>query len=163
MTTLEVERVSASRSKRTPLETKNDRDEEAEADRLQLAPEVRVGHHLVAVDERDDRAGDERAEDDLEPERVGDGGEADEQHERGADADLRGRVLQPQQVGADAHRVLRAAHHAEDDGGEREQRAEQQQRRAGAALAGEEDRQQDDRAEVGDRRGRDDQLAEASR
>ena len=36
----------------------------------------------VAVDERDDRAGDERAEDHLEPELLGERGEADEQHER---------------------------------------------------------------------------------
>src|SRR3712207_7544569 len=32
-----------------------DRDEEAEADRLELAPEVGVGHHPVGVDQREDR------------------------------------------------------------------------------------------------------------
>ena len=65
--------------------------------------------------ERDDRAGDERAEDHLEPELLGDRREADEQDERRADADLRGRVLQPQQVGADADRALGAADDEEDD------------------------------------------------
>ena len=92
-----------------------DRDEDAEADRLELAPEVRVGHRAVGVGEREDRAGRERAEDHLEPELLRGGGEADEQDERAAHADLGRRVLQPQQVGADRARALRAAHDREHD------------------------------------------------
>ena len=49
---------------------------------------------------------------------------------------------------------------SEDGRGEQEQRAQQQQRRPRPALAREEDREQDDRPEVGDRRGGDDQLPE---
>ena len=79
-----------------PARDEEDRDEDAEADGLELAPEVRVGHLPVGVREREDRAGGERAEDDLESELLGGGGEADEQHERAPDADLGGGVLQSQ-------------------------------------------------------------------
>ena len=44
------------------------RDQEAVADRLDLAPELDVGQVLVRVDDPQQRAGDERAEDRLEPE-----------------------------------------------------------------------------------------------
>ena len=88
-------------------------------------------------------------------------GEADEQHEGAAHADLRGRVLQPQQVGADAHRALRAR--GPRRARRRRGRAASRSARSvapGAALAGEEERQQDDRGEVGDRAAGDDELAE---
>src|SRR5438128_46036 len=80
---------------------------------------------------------------------------------RAADADLGGRVLQALQVVGHAARALRTR----DDEVQREphgqQGADEQQRgRRAAALSGEEDREQDDRAEVGDRAGRDDELAE---
>ena len=45
-----------------------DRDEEAVADRLDLAPELHVGEVLLRVDDPQQRAGDERAEDRLDPE-----------------------------------------------------------------------------------------------
>ena len=89
-----------------------DRDEDPEAGGLELAPEVGVGHRAVAVDERDDRAGDERAEDDLEPQLGGQRHEPDEQDEGGADADLRGGVLQAAQDLAQPPRVLDAARSA---------------------------------------------------
>jgi hypothetical protein len=113
-----------------------------------------VAHHLVTVEQRDHRAGDERAEDDLQPEPLGDGGEADEQDQRRADADLSRRVLQAQDVGADPSRALGAAHGEEDDQRQRGEGAEQEQRGADASLAREEEGQQDDRAEVGGRGGR---------
>ena len=119
-----------------------------------------MGHHLVAIGERQDRAGRERSEDHLEAELLGDGGKRDQQHDRPAHPDLGGRVLEPQQVVADPLRALRPAHHEEDRGRQREQAADQDERRPGAALAGEQDREQDDRPEVGDRSGRHDELAE---
>ena len=140
-----------------------DRDEHAEPDRLELEAERRVGHHLVAIGERQDRAGGERAEDHLEAELLGDGGERDQQHDRPAHPDLGGGVLEAQQVVADALRPLRPAHHDEDRGRQREQAADQDERRPGAALAREQDREQDDRPEVGDRPGSHHELAERRR
>ena len=79
---------------------------------------------------------------------------------RGAEGSMRikGDLLRLQDTTAQVR--IRAAQHGDCDRREREQRAEQQQRRARPALAGEEQRQQDDRAEVGDRGGGDDQLPE---
>ena len=53
-----------------------------------------MGHRLVSVHKREQRAGGERAEDRLEPDLLGERDEPDQQHERAANADLRGRVLQ---------------------------------------------------------------------
>ena len=90
-----------------------------------LRRKSRVGHRAVGVDEREHRARRERAEDHLEPELLRGGGEADEQDDRAAHADLRRRVLQPQQVGADAHRALRRrARPTSTTRGEPEQRAD---------------------------------------
>ena len=51
-------------------------------------------HLPIGVDEPKDRAGDEGAEDDLEAQCLGEGGEADQQNERATNADLGGRVLE---------------------------------------------------------------------
>lgn len=69
-----------------------------------------MAHRLVAIEQREHGAGREGTEDDLQAELLGDGGERDQQHDRAADADLGDRVLQAQQVLADAHRALGAAH-----------------------------------------------------
>ena len=63
----------------------------------------------VAVEQGEDRARDEGAEDGLQPELRGDRREADKQHERAPNADLRGGVLKAQEVGADDARALRPA------------------------------------------------------
>jgi hypothetical protein len=122
--------------------------------------EVGVRHDLVAIGEREHRAGDERAEDHLETELRGDGREADEQDHRAADADLRRRVLEPQEVGADRAGQLRPSERRERDDAEDDDAPDEHQGRADAALAGEEQRQEDDRAEVRDRARRDDELPE---
>ena len=83
-----------------PGRDEEERDEDAEADRLELVVEERVRHALVAVDELQRRAGEERAEDRLEPELRGEHDEHREQQERAAHADLGGRVLQPQRASA---------------------------------------------------------------
>ena len=138
-----------------------DRDEDPEAGGLELAAEVGVGHRAVAVDERDDRAGDEGAEDDLEAELGGQRHEPDEQDEGGADADLRGGVLEALQDLAQAPGVLDAGDRQRDEHGDHEQPAEQDDlRRGGARLAREEEREQDHGGEVGDRARGDDELAE---
>ena len=58
----------------------------------------------VAVDHADDDAGEERAEDALQPEPLGQRGERDQQHHREPHPDLRGRVLQPDQHLAEPQR-----------------------------------------------------------
>lgn len=67
---------------------------------------------------------------------------------------------QPEEVGANRARSLRSAQRQEHDDRQQEQPPEQEQRRPDPTLAGEEDREQNDRAEVGDRPGGDDELAE---
>ena len=62
-----------------PAADEEDRHEEAVADGLELHPELRVGHGLVAVDEADDGPGDERAEDGLQAEVLGQDDEHDDQ------------------------------------------------------------------------------------
>ena len=52
-------------------------------------------HRAVLVDEREHCAREEGAEDHLEPERLGEGDEADQEQEGAAHADLRSRVLKP--------------------------------------------------------------------
>ena len=64
--TVDVLANSAFRSNRTPLGDEEDRDEHAETHRLELDPELRVGQRLVAVDQHQQCAGRERAEDGLE-------------------------------------------------------------------------------------------------
>ena len=87
-----------------------------------------MGHLLVAVDQREDRAGHERAEDHLEPQVLGERGERDHQHERAADADLRGRVLEAQRrCRGCAHRVLGAVTARPTTHREQHEAAEQQQ------------------------------------
>ena len=65
--------------------------------RLELEPELRMGHRLVAIDQRHQRARRKRAEDRLEPDLVGKRGKPDQQHKRRSHPDLRGRVLQPRE------------------------------------------------------------------
>jgi hypothetical protein len=117
-------------------------------------------HHFVAVQQGDDRAGDERAEDHLEAEFIRDGCEANEKDDCGSHTDLSGGVLKPEQVASDAHRMLCASHRAEDHDGKYRQSTEEQKRRPDSAFAGEEQGEQDDGAEVRDRRRCDDELAE---
>ena len=59
-----------------------------------LVAEARVAGR-VAVDDAHDDAGEERAEDALQPESFGQRGEGDEQHDREPHPDLGGGVLQP--------------------------------------------------------------------
>src|SRR5215211_6612428 len=159
MTRLEVDAVRASRSKRTPLETKNTGMKKPNP----IASSLRRKSGCVIAWSR---SASETIAPATNAPRMTSSPSASAtaakptNSSRAARADLRGRVLQAQQVRADAHRVLRPAQDGEDHPGEREQRAEQQQRRPGPALAGEEQRQQDDRPEVRDRRGGDDQLPE---
>ena len=70
------------------------RDEEAVADRLDLAPELDVGEVVVRVDDPQQRAGDERAEDRLDPELARERDEEREQQDRDAHAELRRGVLE---------------------------------------------------------------------
>ena len=56
-----------------------------------------MGHRLVAVDELDDRAGEEGAENRLEAKPFGKHDKDSKQEERPADADFRCRVLQTQE------------------------------------------------------------------
>ena len=153
--------VSASRSYLTPVVTKKIGMKIPKPAASSLRAEVGVGHRAVAVDERDDRAGDEGAEDDLEAQLGGQRHEPDEQDEGGADADLRGRVLQALQDLAQAPGVLDAGDRQRDEHGDHEQPAEQDDlRRGGARLAREEEREQDHGGEVGDRARGDDELPE---
>src|SRR5207248_3649117 len=64
------------------------RDKYAEPDRLELQAELRVGHHLVAVDQRQHRTSREGAEDCLESDVLSQGDKADQQDERTTHADL---------------------------------------------------------------------------
>ena len=137
-----------------------DRDEEAEADRLELAPEVRMGHHLVA-------STSETIAPAMNAPRIASSPScwAIAAKPTNSTSAARTRICAVVSCRRSRSARIRAECSAprtttKHDAGEREQRAEQQQRRAGAALAGEEDRQQDDRAEVGDRRRGDDELAE---
>src|SRR4029079_9491294 len=117
---------------------KEDGNEEAEADRLELSAESWMRHHFVAVEQGDDRAGDERAEDHLEAKFIRDGCEANEKDDCGSHTDLSGGVLKPEQVTSDAHRMLCASHRAEDHDGKYRQSTEEQKRRPDSAFAGEE-------------------------
>ena len=65
-----------------PAGDEEDGDEDAEADRRELAPKLGVGHRLVHVEVVEDRAGGERAEDQLEPELLGERDHPDQQDER---------------------------------------------------------------------------------
>ena len=136
-------------------------DQEAEPDRLELGPEVRVAGG-VAVDHADDDAGEEGAEDALQADPLGQRGERDQQHHGEAHPDLGGRVLQPEQHLAEAHRRgRRGRRRVPVTATSRTNSAEQRQPAAGAAVGRrEQQRQQHDRREVGDRRGEDRALTD---
>ena len=136
------------------------RDEEAEADRLELGPEAVVGHPAVLVQERQQPARGEGAEDDLEAQALGERDEGDHQDHRRPDADLGARVLEPQEVVLHPARVLRPAYDEERDSQQGDEHRQQDRGGARAALAGEEERQQDHSAEVRDRGGGEHELAE---
>ena len=89
-----------------------DGDEEAVADGFELGAEVRV-RGGVAVDEADHGAGEERAEDALQPEPFGEHDERDQQDDGEPDPDLGGGVLQagqhPAQVASTGRRRGRRA------------------------------------------------------
>ena len=76
-----------------PAGDEEDRDEDAEADRRELQPKLGMGHAPVLVEVVEDRAGGERAEDQLEAELLGERDHPDQEHERAAHADLGAGVL----------------------------------------------------------------------
>ncbi len=136
------------------------RDEDPEADGLELAAELRVGHLLVLVEQGEDRSCHEGPEDGFQPERVCDRGEAHQQNHCAADSNLGGRVLEADQILPEQAGALRGLHGQQDDRRQQHEAADQEQRGANPSLPREEDREQDHGAEVGDRPRRDDQLAE---
>ena len=86
-----------------PAADEEDRDDEAESDRLELR--ARYGcERRVPIDQPDDRAREERAEDAFQTEPRGQRDERDEQDDGQSHADLCGRVLQPDQQIAQPHR-----------------------------------------------------------
>src|SRR5205085_5397299 len=91
-----------------PAGDEEEGDEDPEARLGELLAEVRVRHRLVAVDELEDGAGHEGAENRLEPELLREHDEADEEDEGAADADLRRGVLQAEKRAREPHRALRA-------------------------------------------------------
>ena len=119
--------MSAPRSKRTPLDTKKTGMNTPKPIASSLRRSAGCVIAAVGVGEREHGSGRERAEDHLEAEMMRGGGEADEQDQRAAHADLGRGVLEPQEVHADAQRALRAAHDEQDRVREREQRADQHQ------------------------------------
>jgi hypothetical protein len=130
-------------------------------DGFELAVEEGVRHALVPVDELDRRTGEERAEDRLEPELRREHDEEREEQERRAHADLRGRVLQPDERRRETHGALQAEDRERDgDDKDAERDQERELRAQPARLAGEEERQQDDRRHLSDRRAGDDDLSE---
>src|SRR5207302_1894681 len=77
---------------------------EPETDRLELHLELRVRHLGVGVDQAQHRAGEERAEDGLEPQALRERDEPDEQQHGEPDADLRGGVGEHLEHSHRAHR-----------------------------------------------------------
>lgn len=106
-------------------------------------------HGPVPVEQDEDRAGQKGTEDDLEPERLGQDGEADEQQEGAPDPDLGARVLQPRE---DGPQPLQASGGGERDGGgdhqQREGAEEQQPGPDAGRFPRKEQREQYDRPEV---------------
>ncbi len=112
-----------------PAGDEEDRDQEAVADRLELEPELRVGGG-VPVEQPDQRAGEERAEDALQADLSASTTKATSSSIARADPDLRGAVLQPHQHVAEPHRSAtrrRPRRRDRDD-------EQHEQRRAGAAA-----------------------------
>jgi len=121
---------------------------------------VRVHGGRVGVDQPQHRSGQERPENRLETQSLGQREKCDEQQRGEPDPDLRGGVHQlgEHPLGAGAapgpHQRHRQQHR------DQRQASQQQQPRGQAGgLLGEQQRQQDHRAEVGDRRRGDDLLA----
>ena len=147
-----------------PGRDEEERHEDAEADRLELLVEERVRHPLVAVDELQRRAREERAEDRLEPEARREHDEEREEQEGAADADLSGRVLQPDERVGKAHRALEAEDRHSDCCDEDREGDEQRELPTEAArVPGEEEREEHDRRHLGDRGARHDDLSERRR
>ena len=121
-----------------------------------------MGHHPVAVDELEDGARDERAEDRLDAEPVGQDDEAGQEQECASHSDLGRRVLQPAQRVGQPPRAARADERERNRRGEEDEPAEQDRARGRAArLRGEEEREQDDGRDVRDRRPRQHGLPES--
>ena len=157
-----LEANSASRSKRTPLVTKKTGMKTPKPTAASFCRNSGMGHRLGRVEVVEDRAGGERAQDQLEPELLGERDHPDQQHERAADPDLGAGVLQADQRRRDPPRALRLAHADRDRGDREHEEPDQDQLRADPArLAREQQGQQQHRGEVGDRGGGDHQLAEA--
>jgi len=89
-----------------------------------------VRHRPVGVDQLEHRTGDECAENRLEPELLSEDDERSQQDEGTAHADLRGRVLQPDERGREAQRALRLRDGDPDCRDERDESAEQDELRA---------------------------------
>ena len=83
-------RIGEERSnlEREPARDEEHGDEDAEADGVELFVELRVGEGVVTIDDGDQGARDERAENDLQAELACQARDQDEQQERAADADL---------------------------------------------------------------------------
>lgn len=112
------------------------------------------------VEEAEQRSRREGAQDDLEPQALGQGDERDHKNHRRAHTDLGARVLQAKQVLLDARHMLGRADDEEGHEQQAREDAEQHSGRSGPALAREEEGQQDYGAEVRDRGRAEDQLAE---
>ena len=120
-----------------------------------------MGHRPVGVEVVEDRPRGERAEDQLEPELLGQRHHPDQEDERPAHANLGARVLQADERGRDPAGALGLGdgdRHGRDR--EHEQADQDQLRVEAAGLTGEEQREQQDRGEVSDRGRGDHQLAE---
>ena len=91
-----------------PLATKKTGMKTPKPTAASLRAELGVGHPVVRVEVVEDRAGGEGAEDQLEPELLGERDHPDQQHERAADADLGARVLEAAQRRRDPPRALGA-------------------------------------------------------
>jgi hypothetical protein len=144
-----------------PARDEEDRDEHPEAGGLELHPEAGVGHHPIAVGEREHGPGQEGSENHLEPEPLGQSDESDQEEEGAADADLRRGVLETRQHRGQPPPVLDAEKSEQErDRDQEEADQEQDLRRRAGGLAREEEGEQDHGAEVGDRGGGDDELAE---
>src|SRR5262245_41842651 len=91
----------------------------------QVLTELRVGQHLVTVEELEDRAGEEGAENRLQAQLLREDDEEGKQEKRTADANLRRRVLQTHECRRDTYRVLGAEYDDGDDKHEYPEEAEQ--------------------------------------
>ena len=94
-----------------------------------------MSHLLVAIEQREDRAGHERAQDGLEAQLLGYRREPDQEYHGAPYAYLGGRVLKSDQVQADDAGALGTPDGEEHDNPEQDQPTDEHQRRSDPALA----------------------------